>query len=294
MLSKPTQFFRFLFVALFLFVFQTSSFAYNYGLMDLRHQIQSLLPPESQGKVGLYLVNLNTGESLGINENEPVNPASVIKVAVMAEAYMQSAQGKFKFSDKLILRQSHKVLGAGPLFGSPNGKAFTIQYLVECMIHFSDNTATKMLIDFLGKDSINRSMKRLGLTQTVIGNSDLLKAKGLNFSTPRDQTVLLTKIAKGQVASSKACREMVFIMSQQKYRWGIPKPVSKDILVANKTGTLNGIKHDSGIVFSRQCPYAITVFSSDFRSAATAMQLIAKISDVVFTWSLIQSDPNHV
>jgi beta-lactamase class A len=269
-------------------------FSADPSLYGLKHQILDLIPPESQGKIGLSLVNLNTGDTLGVNENEMVNPASVIKVAVMVEAYIQASQGRFKFSDKLILRQSHKVYGAGPLFGQPNGKAFPIQYLIECMIHFSDNTATKMLIDFMGKDSLNLSMRKLGLTQTVVGNSDLLKAKGLNFSTPRDTTLLLSKIAKGSIVSNKACREMVLILSQQKYRWGIPKPVTKDILVANKTGTLDGIKHDAGIVFVKQCPYAITIFSSDFKSAAVAMQLIAKISDVVFTWSVIHVEPNHV
>ncbi len=245
--------------------------------------------PQGQGKVGLSLTDLTTGCTIGIRDTDPVNPASVIKVPVMVEAYIQASHGRFRFSDKLVLKASHKVWGAGPLYAQRVGQGFTVQYLVECMIHFSDNTATKMLVDYLGKENINRSMKRLGLQHTVIGNGDLLKAEGQNFSTPRDMNVLLVKIAKGQVVSPKACREMLSILALQKYRWGIPKPVSQDVLVANKTGTLNGKKHDCGIVFLRGSPYVLSVFTTDFKSVFTAMHIVSQVSEITYTWALARA-----
>ena len=86
----------------------------------------------------------------------------------------------------------------------------------------SDNTATKMLIDHVGKHRINRTMKSLGLKNTIIGNSDLLKAEGLNFSTPGDMAALLTRIYHGRVVSRSASRQMLEIMGRQHVRWGIP------------------------------------------------------------------------
>lgn len=259
------------------------------GINQLGRDLRTLCPDSPQGKVGFLLTDLLTGESVGFHENEPVNPASVIKISVMVEAYIQASRGRFSFSDKIPLKQSHKVFGAGPLYGQPNGKRFSIQYLVENMIHFSDNTATKMLIDYLGKDNLNGSMRSLGLKNTMVGNSDLLKAQGLNFSTPKDINVLLFKISKGQIVSPRASREMLMILSQQKYRWGVPKPVAKGVLAANKTGTLNGIKHDCGVVFVKGSPYVLTVFTSDFRSVSMAMQTVYKLSELTYQWAVARS-----
>ncbi len=256
----------------------------NPDLEGLKHEIECTLP-RGQGRVSLCFTDILTGESFGLDDTIACNPASVIKIPVMVEAYIQANQGRFSFSDRLKLKESDKVLGAGPMYGQKSGRSFSIQYLVENMIHYSDNTATKMLIDFLGKEHINADMRALGLTQTIIGTSNLLKANGLNFSSTKDMSILLSKLSKGDIVSTDACTEMVTLMSKQKYRWGIPHSVPKEIVVANKTGTLNGIKHDCGIVFSKKSPYVISIFTSNFKSVATAKQSISKISEIVFNWT---------
>lgn len=253
-------------------------------LSGLRQELQKNMPRGTE-IVSLAFTDIVTGETVGLEDTVPINPASVIKVPVMVEAYIQANEGRFTFSDKLILKQSDKVYGAGPMYFQKNGAGFSIQYLVECMIHYSDNTATKMLIDFLGKDRINTTMRRLGLTQTVIGNSNLLKAKGLNYSSTKDMNVLLTKISKGEIVSTEACSEMITLMAKQKYRWGIPSSVPKNVIVADKTGTLNGIKHDCGIVFNKKSPYVLSIFTANFKSVADAKQRVLKLSEVVYAWA---------
>lgn len=253
-------------------------------LSALKQQIEKNIP-QGKEKISLSFIDIVTGETLGVEDSILFNPASVIKVPVMVEAYIQANEGRFLFSDKLIIKQSDKVYGAGPMYFQKNGQAFTIQYLVECMIHYSDNTATKMLIEYLGKDRINASMRKLGLTKTVIGNSNLLKAQGLNFSSTKDMSILLIKLSKGEIVSTEACAEMVTLMAKQKYRWGIPHSVPKGVVVADKTGTLNGIKHDCGIVFNKNSPYVLSIFTSNFNSVADAKQRILKISEVVFAWA---------
>jgi beta-lactamase class A len=255
------------------------------SLIALKEQLMTLIPPESQGRLGFVVTDLSTNYSIGFNGSEAINPASVIKIPVMVEAYIQASQGKLNLDDRLVLKQHHKVPGAGPLYGQRPGQSFSLHYLIECMIHYSDNTATYMLIDRLGPGRITQSMKRLGLRQTVVGTGQLLKAKGINFSTPQDMNLLLAKLANGQVVSPQASREMIHILSQQKYRWGIPRLVPKSVVVADKTGTLAGIKHDCGVVFLSGSPYVISVFTSGFRSMSSAMQVISKVSDTVFLWA---------
>ncbi len=264
----------------------TAIMAVDVSLQNLKLAMEHVIPSNPQGRIAFCVIDLATGQSIGVNESTAMNPASVIKIPVMVETYAQERTGRFKLSDKIVLKKSQKVWGAGPLYSQPDGKSFQIQYLVECMIHYSDNTATKMLIEYLGKENINRTMRQIGLQKTVVGNSDLLKAEGLNYSCPKDMSLLLSKLSKGQVVSAKASREMLLILSQQKYRWGIPKPVPSDVLVANKTGTLNGIKHDCGVVLMKDSPYAISVFTSGFPSSYRAMGIISTLSDTVFRWAL--------
>ena len=273
----------FLFIFLGLFVANVPIAANN--MVELQQSIHDMIPPSFEEKICLSVTNLLTGKSIGIHDEMAVNPASVIKIAVMVEAYIQASHKKISFEDILILKKNHKVPGAGSFYYQPIGSKCSIRQLVYGMIHDSDNTATKMLIEHLGKNRINASMKQLGLTHTVIGTSNLLKAQGLNFSTPRDMNRLLSCICYGKIVSRPACSEMVSLLSNQRYRWGIPKYIPKDIVVANKTGTLNGIKHDSGIVFLPNSPYAITIFTHDVSSVQSAMSLISKISERTYEWS---------
>jgi len=277
-------------VFFFVFFFGLSFFSFanaadRTDMVRLKQMIDAELVGDNLGVVGYCLTDITTGDSIGQRDDERVNPASVIKVPVMVAVYMAAAQGRLNLSDQIVLTPAHKIWGAGPLHAQKNGRRFPITYLVECMIHFSDNTATKMLIDHVGKSRINQYMIQLGLQKTVIGTSDLLNAYGLNYSTPRDMNLLYAKMAKGRIVSPQVSREMLFILSAQKYRWGIPKSVSKDVLVANKTGTLNGVKHDSGIVFVKNKPYALSVFTTEFKSVFTAMKLISKISELSYHWA---------
>ena len=57
------------------------------------------------GKVALYAKDIRTGKTVAINADEPVNTASVIKVAIMLEAMYQVKEGRASFDDVLQLRK---------------------------------------------------------------------------------------------------------------------------------------------------------------------------------------------
>ena len=122
------------------------------------------------------------------------------------------------------------------------------------------------------------------MLQTKIGTSNLLEADDINVSTAHDTNLLLTKIATGQIISSKACEDMITIMSGQTHRWGIPKLIPANVRVANKTGTLHNIKHDCAIVCLKQKPYAITIFTQDLPYLSHRV-LVPRISQKVYEWA---------
>ncbi len=245
------------------------------------------------GNISISFADLTNNRKVAIAEDRLFNPASVIKVPVMVEVYNQISQRKLSLDDRLILRKSDKIAGSGSLQFQKTGNAYSIRTLVELMITLSDNTATHMLIERVGKENINRTMRDLGLKNTLVGSSDLLKAEGLNFSTPGDMTLLLTKIYHGHVVNRLASDDMLAVMRRQHVKWGIPKYLPSQVHVANKTGTLAYVKNDTGIVFLDDRPYVISVFTSKAANRPFGTTWVAQISRIVYDWQMGESDAEY-
>jgi beta-lactamase class A len=238
------------------------------------------------GVIGVSFTDLTTNHHIGVQDDIRINPASVIKVPVMVEVFRQVLDGRISLQDKLEMKRSDVMGGSGFLFRQKVGSSYTIRYLTEIMITHSDNTATKLLIDHLGAARINKTMRDLGLKDTVIGTSNLLRAEGLNYSSPRDMNMLLTQIYRGSILDADRCHEMVDIMSRQHHKWGIPKYLPGTLRIANKTGTLNYVKNDSGIVFFEGRPYVLSVFTTKKEAKAFGKTWIPQVSRIVYDWCL--------
>jgi beta-lactamase class A len=153
-----------------------------------------------------------------------------------------------------------------------------VQDVMHLMIVVSDNTATNLLIDAIGADAVNQEMDRYGLANTrlnrkVRGDGNQLKTPsgfsaagklpenarfGLGVSTPREMVALLEKIEKGEVVSPEASREMIAVLKRQQDNDCIRRYL-QDVPVANKTGALDALRSDVGIVYSKKGRIAIAI-----------------------------------
>ena len=76
---------------------------------------------------------------------------------------------------------------------------------------------------------------------------------------------------------------MIEILSNQKYNSVIPALLPKDIVVAHKTGSIDGVQHDSGLVLlPNKKSYAIVILSKNISNRETAIAKMAKISKVIY------------
>jgi beta-lactamase class A len=204
------------------------------------------------GQIGVFAKNLGTGEIVALNADERFPTASVIKMAVLVEAYQQIAAGTLKPADRVVLRDSAKVgIGdSGTLNELHDGIELTIQDLLNLMVVVSDNTATNLLIERIGTAAANGRMEALGLKHTKIfrptfrdGHPDccpeLEHEFGLGMSTPRDMGRLMELIATGQAVSGDGSTQMFDILRRQQDTNMIPRrlPAGAGVIVANKTGT---------------------------------------------------------
>ncbi|MEN6601653.1 MAG: serine hydrolase [Bryobacteraceae bacterium] len=233
------------------------------------------------GTVSAYARNIDTGADCGLEPDRRVRTASTIKLAIMAAVFTAVAEGRAKWNTRLKLREIDKVAGSGVLGEFGHGMKFPVLDLVHLMIVVSDNTATNLLLDRFTAEYVNQQMDRIGLTETrslrkVRGDNPNTKTPsgwsraglieenkrfGLGVSTPREMVTLLEKIERGQVVNEAASKQMIEILKRQQYKHGIGRQMESE--VASKSGSLDALRSDAGIVYSKGGRIAIAVTVDD-------------------------------
>jgi len=232
---------------------------------------------QTPGTVTLYARNLATGKSIGIREDEKVRTASTIKLPILVAVYQAVAEQKARWEETLLLREEDKVSGSGILREFSSGLRFPLRDLAHLMIVVSDNTATNLVLDRISTDYVNHMLDRLGLTNTramrkVLGSGrtdptghskaglrEENKRFGLGSSTSREIVALLDKIEKRSILTSAACDEILALLKRQQDKGGIGRKLSAKYPVASKSGTLDLLRSDVGLVYSKSAPIAIAI-----------------------------------
>jgi beta-lactamase class A len=218
---------------------------------------------EHKGKIAVAVKGLRTGEDYYLHADEPMPTASLIKLAVMVEAYWQAEEGKVSLDKTLTLKKDDKVPGSGILTNHfSDGATFPLRDAVRMMIVFSDNTATNMVLDQTGIRPVNERMEKLGLKETKI-NAKVFKGKttnvdkerfekyGLGSTTARESVRLLEMILRNEVVSEAACGKMLDHLKACEDKDKIVRSLPPGTAVAHKSGSLTDAKTDVGIVYLR-------------------------------------------
>jgi beta-lactamase class A len=228
-----------------------------------------------KGKVWIYAKNLDTGKDYGLRPDEHVRTASTIKLPIMVEVFRQVAEGRIAWSDQFELTKANKVGGSGILNEFSDGSKIDLKTATVLMIVVSDNTATNLILDKVSSNSVNEFMARLGLHGTlslrkVGGGGDarayeepLNKLFGIGRSTSRDMVRLLEMLENGEVVSKEASAEMIAILRRQQYKDGIGRNSLDTVPVASKSGALDRLRSDVGIVYTRRGRIAMAITVDD-------------------------------
>ncbi len=236
-----------------------------------------------QGKVTLYAKNLATGESYNLNAEQPVRTASTIKLAIMTECFAEAAAGKLDLNEHLKVTADEKVSGSGIVQDLSVGDELPIRDMIDLMIVLSDNTATNLILNRIGGNAVNARMAELGLQETrvmrkILGDGNDLKpfpsgiteegAKpenkkwGIGRSSPMEMATLLEKIYRGQLVNKSSSDEMLAILKRQRDHDGLGRDM-KDVTVANKSGALDHLRSDVGILYVAGGPVVMAITVDD-------------------------------
>jgi beta-lactamase class A len=236
-----------------------------------------------QGKVSAYAKNLGTGLSYGILADQPVRTASTIKLAVMVECFSEAAESKLKWTEPIKITEDEKVSGSGVVQELSDGVELPLRDLMHLMIVVSDNTATNLILNRIGGNAVNARMAQLGFQQIrvmrkILGDGVNLKphpsgvteegAKpenkswGIGRSSPHEMVTILEKLYRGELVNKAASEEMIAVLKRQQYHEGIGRDM-KDLTIANKSGALDHLRSDVGIVYSKNTAIAMAITVDD-------------------------------
>jgi beta-lactamase class A len=121
-----------------------------------------------KGVTGVYMKHVESGESVGLNENRRFQLASVFKIPVLLTLYKQIHLGKISLDDRINFEQRMKTFGSGLMSSMKPGLNISVQDLQLLMMARSDNTATDLLYEMVTPEAIQTYMKELGLKDTTI------------------------------------------------------------------------------------------------------------------------------
>jgi beta-lactamase class A len=254
-------------------------------------------------RMGVAAIDLKRGRTLEWNAEETFEAASVIKIAILAEALTRWQDGKLDLTQRWSLTDQAKAAGSGVLDSFDPGLQPTNLDLLRIMIIVSDNTAANHWIDELGYEAINRRMAAAGLPQIrLVGNrlpdmnppeTESDRWKGLRFGevTPKAVADYYQLLYEGKLLNEEGTKVAREIFSQQHYTSRIPRLLleKKDLKWEGKTGTLGDSILDSGILTTPNGSYALAIFADqipDSKGASDkAVQAMGDIADeIVITW----------
>lgn len=270
------------------------------SISTLKETVASIIAASGAATFGVSITHIESGEELHIDADRVFPLASVFKTPVLCEAVRQIHEGRFRFEDRWTLTMGEKNLPSGILVYFQDGLMPTVRDLLTLMINISDNTATDMIMHRLGKDATTHLMHSLGLTEihvpmtvrnifedimgeegsdprllhNILGkfheeppgnrNGKAYSQEGINnVGTPRALTRLHEMIWKGEVVNRQVCDDVIYILLQQTLNQRLPRFLPENTPFAHKTGTLTGIRNNSGILYCSETSHvAISTFTT--------------------------------
>ena len=245
---------------------------------------------ETDGVVGLTIIDLKSGERFGINDSLVFPQGSAIKIPVLIELYRQADVGLLKLDERVLMRAADQVAGTGVSQHFTEGQSMlSLHDLAVLMIVLSDNAATNVLIAKVGMGAINSTMTSMKLPaikvqrlmirarESAVGNE--------NLATPAQAAELMRRIHTCELPMAKTrCDELRRILEIPK-DGAFPASVPGSVRVAWKPGTVEGVVTSWGLFALPGNPYVVTVMVN-YTDDASGQAALRQTADAAYAYFL--------
>lgn len=229
------------------------------------------------GIYGLYFIDVKSGQEFGYNSHTVFHAASTFKLPMNLYLYLAADHGQINLAEQLLFTDKHLEGGTGILQNKSPGESYAVAQLADYSILYSDNVATNILLDRLGKENVKEFMRSMG--GQVVDNEQ-------NITCPYDLALYMRQALHfaGQPAGEKLLNNLF----DNKLKDRIPAPLPPDIKVANKIGTWppTNTYNDVAYVAHPEQPYILVVTCKDTPGYGEALAVIHHLSKLVYRFQV--------
>ena len=266
---------------------------------DLRKKLEQIAA-RAQGRVGVAVEVLETGESVSLDQNGRFPMQSVYKLPIGMATLAQVESGKLTLEQIVRVEKSDYVrLGMhSPLRDkNPNGGVeVSVNELLRLAVSESDGTASDVLLKLVGVDNATKYLNDLGINEIIIANSEKeigqdWETQYRNWSSPNGSLELLRALYERRGVSEQNQKLLYKLMTEtptgpRRLKGLLPATA----IVAHKTGTsgtkagVSAATNDIGLITLPNGKHvAIAVYVSDSRADLVARErVIAEIAKAVW------------
>ena len=214
------------------------------ALMDETLELNATYP----GNIGFVLLNKATDEKIEVNADTVFTSASLYKLYVTYAVLTEVDKGNLSL-DTTINDQTMA----------------TIDDYLRQTITVSSNQTAIALANRLGWDVIEKFVQENGFTETTFNTSNEtgVVLRGTLQTTPGNVADLLNRLMEGTLLSKTSTNYFMGLLADQQLVYALNTGLSDDVSFAHKTGVLDSVSHDVGIITDSDGQDYIVVVMSD-------------------------------
>lgn len=235
-------------------------------MSDLMEQLTSQLPVNN-GEWSVYVCDLNNGYE-SFYQNHAMQSASLIKLYIMGAIYEDY--------DNIIAT-----------YGKEN-----VDNNLYNMITVSDNDAANTLTNYLGGGNDDEGMRVVtsfcqehGFVNSSMGRLLLHSNEfGDNYTSVVDCGRFLKAIRENNTDEFPHAEDMFNLLAQQQVKHKIPSQLPEGVRTANKTGELDNVENDAGIIYDVANEVVLVFMSQNLTEVGNAQTSIGSLSRLIYDY----------
>ncbi len=235
---------------------------------NLVKEIEKLVECSNEN-ISILIKELNSDcDIYNFNSTEKLVSASIIKVPIMLAILNEIKNGKTNLND-MILVTKNDILYDTEIF--ENGeKKYSINELINWMIIESDNTATNVLLKHFGIENINHYIANILKLKSTYLQRYMLDKKAMenglnNYMSQKDMLDIFTLLFNKEILNEELCDIAINILYNQRCQDQIMRYIFEPIKFAHKTGSLDYLNHDVGVmtINNKMVYIGISIYNSN-------------------------------
>ena len=239
--------------------------------IELDEAMENLIEQyKGDNEIGIVYKNFSTGYRYAQEDKHYFTAASTIKVVYAMKIYDRIRNGEVSKDADIYYNEKFFEEGNGQITNNKKQDSYKLEYVIQNMIQYSDNTATNMLMGNSATASafVVKYLSEMGVTLPQVEAQK-------NRITPAMMEVVWTKLYKER---DKYPELLKYLEDSDDGEWikaGIP-----DKKVASKYGAIEANYHDTALVFGDK-DYMLLIYTNNLNNSGQSIKNIAKKIDKI-------------